>query len=95
MTLSFQHVALSLKSQEFSFQYFFLSFSNDNDNNVNNNNNNINNNNALFITFLSFLQMLVHVEKLFDKSGRPVSSTVTLIDNDFIMDGELMVMCII
>ena len=27
MTLSFLHVALSLKSQEFSFQYFFLSFS--------------------------------------------------------------------
>ena len=52
-----------------------------------------NNNNGLFITFLSFLEMLEHVErKLLDKSGRPVSSTVTLLDGDFSMAGELMVM---
>lgn len=40
--------------------------------------------------------MLEHVErKLFDKAGRPVSSTVTLLDGDFSMAGELMVMSII
>ena len=40
--------------------------------------------------------MLEIVErKLFDKSGRLVSSTVTLLDGDFSMAGELMVMSII
>lgn len=40
--------------------------------------------------------MLEHVErKLFDKAGRPVSSTVTLLDGDFSMAAELMVMSII
>ena len=55
-----------------------------------------NNNNGLFTDFVSFLEMLEHVErKLFDKSGRPVASTVTMLDGDFTMAGELMVMSIL
>ena len=40
--------------------------------------------------------MLEHVErKLFDKSGRLVASTVTLLGGDFSMAGELMAMSIL
>ena len=40
--------------------------------------------------------MLEHAQrKLFDMSGRPVASTVTLLDGDFKMAGELMVMPIL
>ena len=50
----------------------------------------------MFTDFVSFLEMLEHVErKLFDKSGRPVASTVTMLDGDFTMAGELMVMSIL
>lgn len=76
-----------VKCQELSFHYFsffFLCFFFNN------------NNNGLFTDFVSFLEMLEHVErKLFDKSGRPVASTVTMLDGDFTMAGELMVMSIL
>ena len=40
--------------------------------------------------------MLEHAQrKLFDMSGRPVASTVTLLDGDSKMAGELMVMSIL
>ena len=68
-----------------SFSFSFLS-----------NNTTTNNNNGLFTAFLSCLEILEHVErKLFDKSGRPVASTVTFLDGDFSMAGELMVMSVL